>query len=68
MKLPIDPTVVFLPLALWFARVIGDGDVKPSAKLNGQFINNHKAQLISFDSKGGEIEVSVSIFVVIYII
>ncbi|XP_020277928.1 uncharacterized protein LOC109851847 [Pseudomyrmex gracilis] len=58
MKLPIDPTVVFLPLALWFARVIGDGDVKPSAKLNGQFINNHKAQLISFDSKGGEIEIN----------
>lgn len=50
--------LIFLPLVLCFMRVIADGGARTSAKLNGPFINNHKSQLIAFDSKGGEIEVS----------
>ncbi|KAL6256437.1 hypothetical protein P5V15_012550 [Pogonomyrmex californicus] len=46
--------LIFLPFALLFARVIGDGNARTFTKpFNGQ-----KSQLISFDTKGGEIEVN----------
>lgn len=53
---PADSTALFLlPFALFFVRVIGDGNSRTFTKLNGQ-----KSQLISFDTKGGEVEVSIS--------
>lgn len=43
-----------LSFALLLARVTGDGNTRTFTKLNGQ-----KPHLVSFDTKGGEIEVSI---------
>ncbi|XP_012522575.1 uncharacterized protein LOC105828658 [Monomorium pharaonis] len=49
-----DSTVlILLPLVLFFVRVIGDSNARTFTKINGQ-----KSQLISFDSKEGEVEVN----------
>lgn len=45
--------LILLPFALFFVRVLGDSSAR--TKLNG-----HKSQFVSFDTKGGEIEVSIS--------
>jgi len=56
----IDSTALILLLpVLCCMRVVADGGASTSAKFNGPFINNHKSQLIAFDSKAGEIEVSI---------
>ncbi|XP_050444986.1 uncharacterized protein LOC126848262 [Cataglyphis hispanica] len=56
---PSDSAVlILLPLALFFARVIGDGDARTSTKLNSLFINSQKPQLVSFNSKEGDIEIN----------
>ncbi|XP_071562217.1 LOW QUALITY PROTEIN: uncharacterized protein [Temnothorax nylanderi] len=46
-------TLILLPFALFFVRVIGDGTTRTFTKPNGQ-----KSQLISFDTKGGEVEIT----------
>ncbi|KAL0110071.1 hypothetical protein PUN28_013601 [Cardiocondyla obscurior] len=50
--------LIFLPFALFFARVIGDGNTRTFTKFNG-----HKSQFISFDTKGGEVEINWDISV-----
>jgi len=52
----MDKAIRILPLALCFARVIGDAGASP--KLNGPFLNQ-KPQLIAFNTKGGDIDVSL---------
>jgi hypothetical protein len=54
----MDSAIRILPLALCFARVIGDAGA--SAKLNGPFLSHsRKPQLIAFNTKGGDIDVSL---------
>jgi len=48
--------LILLPFALFFVRVIGDGNSRTFMNLNGQ-----KPQFISFDTKGGEVEVSIEV-------
>ncbi|KAH0949464.1 hypothetical protein HN011_002250 [Eciton burchellii] len=53
----MDSAIRILPLALCFARVIGDAGA--SAKLNGPFLSHsRKPQLIAFNTKGGDIDIS----------
>lgn len=57
--LPSDSTIlILLPLALFFVRVIGDSDARTSTKFNSLIFNGQKPQLVSFNSKEGDIEVS----------
>lgn len=46
--------LILLPFALFFMRVIGEGNTRTFTKPNGQ-----KSQFVAFDSKGGDIEVSI---------
>lgn len=58
--LPSDSTIlILLPLALIFVRVIGDNDARTSTKFNSLIFNGQKPQLVSFNSKEGDIEVSI---------
>ncbi|XP_011697054.1 PREDICTED: uncharacterized protein LOC105455435 [Wasmannia auropunctata] len=45
--------LILLPFALFFVRVIGDGNARTFTKPNGQ-----KPQFISFDTTGGEVEIN----------
>ncbi|XP_011861536.1 PREDICTED: uncharacterized protein LOC105558448 [Vollenhovia emeryi] len=45
--------LILLPFALFFVRVIGDSNARTFTKLNGQ-----KSQFISFDTKGGNVDIN----------
>lgn len=53
-------TFILLFLMLYFAHVIGNSGAKTSTKFN-PFSGNYKPHLISFNSDGGEIDVSIYI-------
>ncbi|EZA52400.1 hypothetical protein DMN91_012012 [Ooceraea biroi] len=53
----MDSAIRILPLAMCFARVIGDA--RTSTRLNSPFLSQgSKPQLIAFNTKGGDIDIS----------
>lgn len=58
----MDWIILILSLALCITTVMSDVGVKTSMKRNKPFIRNSKPQFITFESKRGDIQVSIDVY------